>query len=781
MIGWAIRQSVKRKVQPLAQAAGRKLAAVKARINRGKKNFKEARKRGARATKDAILPLLPGVSTLKLPESPVPHLLLCNDPPTDHDVALARHVIKSVEEEEERMKGKMFLRPSNLGVGYWGTVTKHKMEQTAMFIEQHRAVVSPLRRLPNEILQEIFVRVNGPRSGARSWTNASEIPWALAQVCRSWRINALSVSALWSRLPTMDLSKSDPRSRTKVQLEYLEELLHRSRSAPLDLYLFSLGFNGTSHPVIDLLLRHCERWQAVTIKINISILPRLFEIKGRLPKLESLSLYLSGYGEGVPTIDMFEGAPQLRQVDVGGPFLAELALPFEQLERYKDKMRMRNSITRVVTAANSLEALTILELCESSGTPPIPPVTLPALRKLQVKFCCTRPEFLNNLSVPAIEEIKMVSYHDRGGLIPTIVNIVNNSQHRICPLKTLRFRTHAILEGQLSGLLRLTPLLTSLDMPLPPSHDINVLATQSSLVPHLQACDFFINDVINTSLDTEVASALNAFAAARCEPRFLGGLGLTPRPLAPSPAPTPFSIDHHAPQPSSSDAFTSLPSSSASTSFFLPVRPPNTPSFDLDAEPRRLEKFTLHFDSSRWISMQKAALEGWKPTAASHYLRGLKHSLHEELPELDSCRARRVRKFDRRWVEKVKSILIGVEDLEPMMPEDVFLSEIHLSLRSMSEKRIGVGDKHRLYERAKQILDKWEPAFQTSLQSCRWIMSGEHGMVYIPQDDALRASPQALASLLTLGRTIFGGSIAGVGSGTTKDSINFLISLGTVL
>lgn len=364
MLVWDVRRSVKRKVQPAAHAAGRCLASLKATFNHGKREIQEAKEKGLKATKDAFLPLLPGVSTLKLPESPVPHLLQSNDPPTDGDVKLARDVIQKVEKEEKRLENKLSFRPASLRLGYRSTVTKHKMAQTSAFIEQHRAVVSTLRRLPNEILQEIFLRVADPRSNTR-WTNASDIPWALGQVCRSWRRNALSISAIWGRLPTMDLSKSDPRSRTKVQLEYLEELLQRSRGAPLDLYLFSLGFNGTSHPVIDLLLGHCERRQSVTIKINISILPRLFDVKGRLPMLQSLSLYLSGYGEGVPVIDMFDGAPQLRQVDVGGPFLAELALPFEQLEHYKDKMRMRNSITRVVTAANSLEALTILELCEA--------------------------------------------------------------------------------------------------------------------------------------------------------------------------------------------------------------------------------------------------------------------------------------------------------------------------------------------------------------------------------------------------------------------------------
>lgn len=72
--------------------------------------------------------------------------------------------------------------------------------------------------------------------------------------------------------------------------------------------------------------------------------------------------------------------------------------------------------------------------------------------------------------------------------------------------------------------------------------------------------------------------------------------------------------------------------------------------------------------------MQKATLEGWTASGGSHYLRGLRLLLHEELPELDTCRTRRVRKFDRRWVDKVKGILDGVESLETFVPEDIFVS-----------------------------------------------------------------------------------------------------------
>lgn len=618
-LGWGVRQFVKRSMEPIARSIGQHVVLVKIKAKKAKRKIRDLRKRGADVTRHAILPMLPGVSRLMVLESPVPHLLASNDPPMEAEVALARDVIGRVEKEEKRMKTKLFARSLGKDVGYWSTVTRHKIAQTSHFIQQHKGVVSSLRILPPEILQEIFLVFVGQRTESQ-WSTVGDIPWVLGQVCRTWRKNALAVSSLWSRLPTMDLSTPDMSVRTKLQVEYFEELLRRSRSAPLDIYLFSLGFKGLSHPLVDLVIQHCERWEVITIKIDISLLPRFRETKGRLPMLRNLSLYLSGYGSELPTVDMFQGAPRLRQVDVGGPFLADLSLPFTQLTHYKDKMRMRNSITRVVTSANSLEALTILELCETSSTPPIPPVTLPYLRKLQVKFCCTRPDFLNDLCIPAIEEIQMVSYHDQGGLLTSLINIVSNSPGP-CPLKVLRFRTYAVQEGQLLDLLQITSQLKHLNMPLPYESDIDAL-TDQPIVPHLESCEFFINDVAYLSHDGQRAVALNRFAWARCEP----------------------------------------------------------PSVDNVSCPMRLKNLELHFDRSRWIPKQKVILEGWEDSlyeegmSRSEYLGSLKQDLHEELPELVWCPHRRSANYIKKRAGKVKEILNLIESYEWHDAGEIFVS-----------------------------------------------------------------------------------------------------------
>ncbi|KAJ3510921.1 hypothetical protein NLJ89_g4398 [Agrocybe chaxingu] len=159
---------------------------------------------------------------------------------------------------------------------------------------------------------------------------------------------------------------------------------------------------------------------------------------------------------------------------------------------------MRNSITRVVTAANSLEALTIMELCESSDT-----ARSPQSRYLTSSSC-------------SIEEIRMVSFHDEAELIPSLVNIIRNSGPGPSPLKILRFRTQGVQAGQLSVLLQLTPALETLDMPIPPAEDLALLV-QGGIIPRLEKCEFFVNDFTHSAADDVTTKALELLAASRCE------------------------------------------------------------------------------------------------------------------------------------------------------------------------------------------------------------------------------------------------------------------------
>ncbi|KAF8217035.1 hypothetical protein K438DRAFT_1557946, partial [Mycena galopus ATCC 62051] len=68
-------------------------------------------------------------------------------------------------------------------------------------IRKHEGALSPLRRMPTEIMSLIFTFASPPFSCCRrgiSWLMSSEEgPWVLSAVCSRWRNIALSQPNLW--------------------------------------------------------------------------------------------------------------------------------------------------------------------------------------------------------------------------------------------------------------------------------------------------------------------------------------------------------------------------------------------------------------------------------------------------------------------------------------------------------------------------------------------------------------------------------------------------------
>ncbi|KAK0221347.1 hypothetical protein IW262DRAFT_1493185 [Armillaria fumosa] len=128
-------------------------------------------------------------------------------------------------------------------------------------ISKHRCVLSPIRRLPPEMLSEIFVRAN---DGCYTVFDTSYGPWALNHVNHQWRAVALAgPGCLWDN-PYITIGidscyKTDPTSLVRTALE-------RSRTQSLSLHFYYR--KPSSLPKVEerpleifrLVIGHCERW-----------------------------------------------------------------------------------------------------------------------------------------------------------------------------------------------------------------------------------------------------------------------------------------------------------------------------------------------------------------------------------------------------------------------------------------------------------------------------------------------------------------------------------------
>ncbi|KAI5889067.1 uncharacterized protein SCHCODRAFT_02633448 [Schizophyllum commune H4-8] len=93
-------------------------------------------------------------------------------------------------------------------------------------------LLSPLRRLPSEILAEI-ARFTLPRHWFEG--RIGRYPWAFTQVCRSWRAAALDMRWVWSRIRLPLGYYSWPKGDGKALTEIVKTYLERSGQYPVAL------------------------------------------------------------------------------------------------------------------------------------------------------------------------------------------------------------------------------------------------------------------------------------------------------------------------------------------------------------------------------------------------------------------------------------------------------------------------------------------------------------------------------------------------------------------
>ncbi|KAJ7661090.1 hypothetical protein B0H17DRAFT_1259696, partial [Mycena rosella] len=101
-------------------------------------------------------------------------------------------------------------------------------EKTLAYIDAHQALISPARRLPREIVEEMFVACLPTHRNAVM--SAKEAPLVLARICSAWREIALSTPALWASLH-LPLEYVLTRGMHSAVAEWLE----RSGRCPLSL------------------------------------------------------------------------------------------------------------------------------------------------------------------------------------------------------------------------------------------------------------------------------------------------------------------------------------------------------------------------------------------------------------------------------------------------------------------------------------------------------------------------------------------------------------------
>ncbi|KAF8153189.1 hypothetical protein B0H34DRAFT_722586 [Crassisporium funariophilum] len=487
------------------------------------------------------------------------------------------------------------------------------------------------------------------------------------------------------------------RRKSSSFIVFLNDLLARSRDAPLCFYIYASSsyIDYESHPIIDALVPHSHRWEEATIECTYNTVNALHRIKGRIRRLRTLSLtlHVSVDPEDLSiddpedlVIDLFEEAPQLRQVSVVGLYTNHVALPWSQLTQYEEGTVNRGALNQVLMHAVDLKTLEIEAQASYYATVAV--TTLPHLVSLSLKlWAIDADQIIDSLTLPAVRHIKIGPYHEN--LVPHLTALITRSPEP-CLLQKLTYRTATSVsqDGELAKLLQLTPGLVELDIAMPSHFDLFDLV-MLRLGGHVLLIHSSIEEI------TGKERTLRDIALSRCE------------------------------------------------------KPTSRFGWDEDAGlGRRLRTFRLLFDDDESCFGAQSSLNGWingweHTSGEAQLLHSWREMLQTELHELEreEPSPKRALSFPRR----LNRLLELIGKYEPGKVVNIYMSKLHLLLRQLGKLHptdIPGDRKYHFRARADNILNQWAPLIRADLVNMRWALKGWRTLVYVPTDDGLRADPE---------------------------------------
>ncbi|KAJ7648102.1 hypothetical protein FB45DRAFT_998929 [Roridomyces roridus] len=314
--------------------------------------------------------------------------------------------------------------------------------------EQYKAILSPVRRVPPELVCEVLAMVPCTRKiGSQT---VDQPPWKLGHVCRSWRHWALGCPWLWCSFSIVH-RKDD--FREDFPLVMLETQILRAATVPLSIdfhWLKGDGLEGTFF--WDLLLPLCHRWKSLCMKFPHlesaeSLLDLLHSTKDHLSSLATVELMIRSEGDPewqAVERDLFSTAPRLRELLLSDVcrvhYSPNMSAPWSQITRYRAVQEGPQILHMLQNSPNLVEcSLGFDSLDELDATHHRIMVVVPHLRRLSVDSSI----ILAYITAPSLEHLST------DGRLSCALSFVQRSS---CRLKSLAI-------GSVSDVDSLVPLL----------------------------------------------------------------------------------------------------------------------------------------------------------------------------------------------------------------------------------------------------------------------------------------------------------------------------------
>ncbi|KAF9016267.1 hypothetical protein BDZ89DRAFT_1166350 [Hymenopellis radicata] len=359
-------------------------------------------------------------------------------------------------------------------------------------LDSHKKLLSPIRRIPPEVLCHIFsFTVEYP---FRPWSMSKphNTLWTLELVCKKWRQQVLSYPQLLSQI-TVVFGKKDYSSIEKKPVLRLAEQLRRAGSAPLAVCLCRSPRNpGVKIPssILLLLRPFISRIRELILHMPLHFISILNPLRGRLSSLRSLSIRRLrdvGTGTSTPTatqkIVAFEACSQLNAISiVEVPNILEwFVLPWKNIERVRTfhaDLRWSNcpNMHDIVTSIQKTSQLRECHVClQSPGArgplQNVERVAYSQLTALSVQAVDTLiSSFLDHISAPLLSHLAIKvcppPSTTRKKLAPGDIPKACSRFIHQCkpPLVSLCIEDEVLASDSLVSILQAAPTLSEIDL-----------------------------------------------------------------------------------------------------------------------------------------------------------------------------------------------------------------------------------------------------------------------------------------------------------------------------
>ncbi|KAK0431416.1 hypothetical protein EV421DRAFT_1853789 [Armillaria borealis] len=374
---------------------------------------------------------------------------------------------------------------------------RREKERVLAAINNRKRVLSPVRRLPVEILFQIFlhtiefpVRRTQDSDSDVLWDfHPTDNPvWSLERVSKQWRMVAMSSPQLWSYI---NIILAEDNFEDQSYARRLGEQCSRARNYPLSVSIADEDIEPIDFPphLAGILF---------TISRDIPTFIEIDRLQLSLPSLERLSLHSLETDEFDEGLHLLRTSPKLRFLkvfDVDKPSSYFVLRELTQLEEYTlccqdptiEEQFNDEAFPLTCTNIRSMKIFSHIRHSESNSDT--------ALKQILVR-----------LALPSLASLKVDCLsREAPGTFTAIRELIAKSQ---CPITILHFDHGFILEEDFLHILRKSPTLEDVRL----THvDISLNKTLAELTPKLDGTRILAPRLQTLHLGGSVVFDINVF------------------------------------------------------------------------------------------------------------------------------------------------------------------------------------------------------------------------------------------------------------------------------